>query len=348
MEKQGELGRIQIYISGRVQGVNFRNSAKVQADKLNIKGFAKNRSNGTIKIVGEGDQDALEELLQWSFRGSIYAKVTGLKYKWMPYTGEFKEFTVIREKNDLLKDQIKAFKNLGKQLILLPQNINVPQHIAIIPDGNRRWAKSKGLPTIEGHKAGLKNIIELSRASRDLGIKYLTVWGFSTENWGRDEEEVSYLVKLFGHGLKKYSKDFHKEKVRFKHIGRRDRLPSKVIKLIEKLESETAKYDKYYVNIALDYGGQDEILRAISKASENGFDMKNLTTEQFSSMMDTDTPDPDLIIRTSGEKRLSGLMPWQSTYAELYFTNVHFPDFDENELRSAIMEYSYRHRRRGK
>ena len=109
MEKQGELGRIQIYISGRVQGVNFRNSAKVQADKLNIKGFAKNRSNGTIKIVGEGDQDALEELLQWSFRGSIYAKVTGLKYKWMPYTGEFKEFTVIREKNDLLKDQIKAY-----------------------------------------------------------------------------------------------------------------------------------------------------------------------------------------------------------------------------------------------
>lgn len=340
--------RLELNISGRVQGVNFRGSAKAQADKLGIFGYAKNLRDGTVNIIVEGGRDALTEFLHWCFRGPVLARVTGLKFEWKEFEDEFKEFTVIRAKNDFVKDQIYAFKNLGKNLITLPQNLNLPTHVAVICDGNRRWAKSHELQTKDGHKAGLENIVKISRAARGLGIKYLTLWAFSTENWKRDKDEVDNIMKLAVYGFKKYAKELHKDKVRFMHIGRKDRLPKDVLDIVIRLEEETKDYDKYYLTIALDYGGQDEILRAIKKASENGMDMENLSIEEFSNMLDTkELPDPDFIIRTSGEKRLSGLMPWQSTYAEFYFTNVSLPDFDEEELKAAILEYSYRTRRFG-
>jgi undecaprenyl diphosphate synthase len=341
--------RIEIHISGRVQGVHFRGAAKTQSDKLQVTGYAKNQDNGTVEIIAEGEESALEELLHWCFRGSLLAKVTGLTYNWKEYLGEFSSFDVIRTNSDFIKDQIHALKNLGKNIIELPDDITLPKHIAIIPDGNRRWAKEHDLPSIEGHKKGAKNLIRISKAARKLGIKHLTVWGFSTENWKRDDKEVGYLMSIFKLFLNKYAKDMHKDKVRFTHIGRKDRFEPEFREMLLKLEQETASYDSYFVNVALDYGGQDEILRAIGKAYESGMDMTKLHIDEFSKMMDTyNSPDPDLIIRTSGEKRLSGLMPWQSTYAEFYFPAVHFPDFDENELKTAILEYSYRSRRFGK
>lgn len=340
--------RLELHIVGRVQGVAFRGFAKLEADKLGLKGYAKNLADGSVEIVAEGKKDALLEFLQWCFRGPILASVEGLKFEWKEFTGTFSEFKVIRVKGNLIKDQIRAFTSLKNHIVQLPQGIKVPEHIALICDGNRRWAKHRGLPTTEGHRAGFDKVVKVAEASRELGVKYLTLWMFSTENWNRDEFEVKYLMDLFRRSFTKFGKTFHEDKVHFTHLGRKDRLPSDIIEMLKKMEEETKHYDSYYLNLALDYGGQDEILRAIKKGTESGVDMKNLSAKDFENLLDTSSiPAPDLIIRTSGEQRLSGLMSWQSAYAEYYFTSVNLPDFDVNELKAAILEYSYRNRRFG-
>lgn len=340
--------RLELHIVGRVQGVAFRGSAKLQAGKLGLTGYAKNLSDGSVEIIAEGKKEALLEFLQWNFSGPALANVEGLKFDWKPFEGSYTSFNVIRVKGNIIKDQLRAFTSLKNQLLHLPQGTKIPNHIALICDGNRRWAKQHGLPTMEGHRKGSDKAVKIAEASREMGVKYLTLWMFSTENWNRDKNEVKYLMNLFRRSFNKFEKSFHEDKVRFTHLGRKDRLPEDILKVLNRMEAETKDYDQYYLNLALDYGGQDEILRAIKRGSESGMDMANLSARQFDSLLDTSyLPVPDLIIRTSGEQRLSGLMSWQSAYAEYYFTSVSLPDFDRQELLAAILEYSYRNRRYG-
>lgn len=223
----------------------------------------------------------------------------------------------------------------------------LPNHIAIIPDGNRRWAKEKGLPTFEGHKKGLENVINLGRLLRKLNIKIFTIWGFSTENWQRSKQEIKYLMNLFKHIIDQYLKEALENNIRLIHLGRKDRFDNILKEKIYQAEEKTKKFSDYYFCIALDYGGHDEIIRMIKKIKN----IKNLDKDIIEKNLDTKDlpyPYPDLIIRTGGEKRLSGFMLWQSEYSELYFTKKYFPDFDKKELIKAIKDYSKRQRRFGK
>jgi undecaprenyl diphosphate synthase len=225
----------------------------------------------------------------------------------------------------------------------------IPHHIALIPDGNRRWAKEHGLPTLQGHAKGLNRIQELSKVAQDMGIETMTVWGFSTENWDREQSERDYLFKLFMRMLRRMAREARSRNIRIRHLGRRDRLPSMIIDYLKKLEAETEENQRYQLNIALDYGGRDELIRAIKRMMDDGLTSDQVDERTFSTYLDTGSlPDPDLIIRTSGEHRVSGLLPWQGTYAEYYFSPLHLPDFGEAEFREAIAEYGRRQRRFGK
>lgn len=236
--------------------------------------------------------------------------------------------------------------------------IKTPQHIAIIPDGNRRWARKRGLSTFEGHRRGFNALVKVAQAARKMGIRVVTVWGFSTENWKRSKEEVNYLMKLYEVMIDKFLTEARKEKIKIVHLGRKDRLPTGLMKKIKNVEKETKDYKKYLLAVALDYGGRDEILRAVARMINDkkylrGGRMNSsegkLSEEKFAQFLDTaGLPDPDLIIRTSGEQRLSGFLPWQGVYAELYFEKSHFPDFTPAKLKKAIKEYSRRKRRYGK
>ncbi|MGB9882900.1 MAG: polyprenyl diphosphate synthase [Microgenomates group bacterium] len=223
----------------------------------------------------------------------------------------------------------------------------LPNHIAIIPDGNRRWAKEKNLPKFEGHRKGLENTLNLGKYLRNLGVKIFTIWGFSTENWQRERNEVKYLMDLFKKTVDQYLKEALKNEIRLIHLGRKDRFDNELKEKIIKAEKETEKFSKYYFCLGLDYGGQDEIIRMIKKIKkyreiDKSIIEKNLDTK------DLPYPYPDLIIRTGGEKRLSGFMLWQSEYSELYFSKKYFPDFNEKDLYKALKDYSKRQRRFGK
>ena len=225
---------------------------------------------------------------------------------------------------------------------------NIPQHVVIIPDGNRRWAKKHDLAPIEGHKKGLETAMNVVRGSRSLGVKILTLWGFSTENWRRPNMEVGYLMRMYTQFFKKHLKELVDENVRFHWIGRRDRVPSALRNILEKVETATAKNSKYVLNICIDYGGHDELVRAIKKIIASGIKPSKVTEEVVSRNLETaGIPDPDLLIRTSGEYRTSGIMPWQTTYTELYFAKMFFPDFSLGELKRAIGDYTRRQRRFG-
>lgn len=220
----------------------------------------------------------------------------------------------------------------------------LPKHVAIIPDGNRRWAKEKGKPTAEGHRyAAQTTLPNLTDELARLGIKYFTFWALSTENLtGRNKEELNNLFDLIRFFLKNKLKEFKKKQVKFKTIGDLTSLPEDLQKDIVKITKDTEENEKRTIILGLNYGGRDEIIRAIKKN-------KNVTKENFSDYLDTvGIPDPDLIIRTGGEKRLSGFMLWQSEYSELYFSDLYFPDFTAKELEKAINSYSERCRRFGK
>lgn len=232
--------------------------------------------------------------------------------------------------------------------IVLPEGTKVPNHIAMILDGNRRWARARGLNPWDGHRAGYESIKRLARSARDLGVHTFTVWAFSTENWERPEVEINEIMKLLRYGLDEMEPELHRDKVRFIHLGRKNRLPKDAMEHIAKLERETAHYTDHVFNIALDYGGHDEIIRATNKILESG--LKKVDSKQFESFLDTASqtyPYVDLFIRTSGEQRTSGLFPWQMDYAEYYFEQEHLPDFTPEKLREAILDYSRRRRRFG-
>ena len=231
----------------------------------------------------------------------------------------------------------------------------VPNHMAIIPDGNRRWAKANGLPTLEGHRRGFEAARKIVKYSRTVGIHTMTLWAFSTENWKRTKEEVGYLMRLYAEMTDNYLDEAISDEVKIVHLGRKDRIPPYLLKKIQKAEEKTKNYTKNILNIALDYGGRDEILRTITKIHNSirqpADKIQDLTMEEFENFLDTagqPYPNPDLVIRTSGEHRTSGLMIWQAAYAEYIFLDKHFPDMDERDIDFAIEEFARRQRRFGK
>lgn len=233
----------------------------------------------------------------------------------------------------------------------LPKNTVIPNHIAMILDGNRRWARSRGLKPWEGHYNGYLAIEKLARAVRDLGVHTFTVWAWSTENWDRPQKEIDQIMDLFRRSLKEKEKEFHRDKVALVHLGRKDRLPEDIRKSLIRIESDTAKYAKNHIfNLAVDYGGRSEIVRATQKAIESGIKAEDLDENTYEKFLDTygePYPNPDLFIRTSGEQRTSGLLPWQMVYAEYYFDPTHLPDFSPEKLKEAILDFSRRRRRFG-
>jgi len=235
-------------------------------------------------------------------------------------------------------------------IIMLPSGTKVPNHIAMVLDGNRRWARARGLKPWEGHYAGYESIDRLATAAREMGVHTFTVWAFSTENWDRPQQEIDAIMDLFRKALVKAKKEAVEEKVRMIHLGRKDRLPHDIVEQIAELEKLTQNFSEHTFNFAIDYGGHDEILRAVRKIVHDQVAEDKIDTKLFESYLDTSTqtyPYVDLFIRTSGEQRTSGLFPWQVDYAEFYFEQEHLPDFTPQKLKEAVFDYSRRRRRFG-
>lgn len=224
----------------------------------------------------------------------------------------------------------------------------VPTHVAVIMDGNGRWARQRGLPRIAGHRAGTENLREILRACVEFGVKILTIYAFSTENWGRPEEEVQGLMTILRDVIDRELEELHEEGVQLRHLGDlsqvEDELRSKIYHAIDLTKAN----DKLILNVAFNYGGRAEIIHAIREIVDQNYAPEDITEELVSHYLYTgDLPDPDLIIRTSGELRLSNFLIWQSAYAEYYFPEVYWPDFDRQELRKALLHYAQRDRRFG-
>lgn len=229
---------------------------------------------------------------------------------------------------------------------------NIPVHVAIIMDGNGRWAQARGLPRIYGHQEGKRNVKRIVRHVANLGIKYLSLFAFSTENWKRPKEEVNGLMEILRLGLQEERPEFIREGISVVFFGDRSKLPREVLEEMELTESLTASNDRLYLAFAINYSGRDDILRAVKRISQKvargEIDISEIDDRLISQELDTrNFPDPDLIIRTSGELRISNFFLWQSAYSEFYFTSVLWPDFDEKEFDLAIEAYQSRKRRFG-
>lgn len=236
----------------------------------------------------------------------------------------------------------------------MKNKVIVPSHIAIIMDGNRRWARKRGLPPIAGHQRVADQVLEpLVEHAKDLDIRYLTFWAFSTENWAREPAEVKGIMSIFRGAIKKFGLKMHKKGIRIKAIGDLSRFALDIQKEVQYLVNLTQDNTGITVIFALNYGGRDEILRAINKSSKlnppAGGQISNLSEKNLSQILDTaGIPDPELIIRTGGEQRLSGFLLWQSEYSELYFPSFYMPEFTPEKLDEAVREFNLRQRRFGK
>lgn len=230
--------------------------------------------------------------------------------------------------------------------------MNLPNHIAIILDGNGRWARSKGMPRSYGHVVGCDNLEKMCNIICDMGVRYLTVYAFSTENWKRSQEEIKVLMNLFRRYLKRCERSARKNQMRVKIIGDPEGLDPDIQKSIHELEDMSKNYDRMFFQIALNYGSRDEILRGVTRLAEDARQGKipegKVSEQLFEAYLDTaGIPDPDLLIRTSGEQRLSNFLLWQLAYTEFYFTDVPWPAFNKQELVKAIEKYNERDRRYG-
>lgn len=226
----------------------------------------------------------------------------------------------------------------------------MPLHIAMIMDGNGRWAKKRMMPRTYGHKEGCENLKRISMACNDLGIKYLTVYAFSTENWKRSASEVATLMDLFNKYLEEASSQFIENNIKIKVIGDKSKLSPNLQRLIARTETITSSHTGLHLQVAFNYGGRDEIIRAIEKIMTDVSKSEEIkvTEELFSTYLDTaGVPEPDLLIRTGGEKRLSNYLLWELAYSELYFSNTLWPDFTKEELVKIIEMYRYQERRYG-
>lgn len=246
------------------------------------------------------------------------------------------------------------FRFKKKEKLSVP--LEVPKHIGIIMDGNGRWAKKRMQPRVFGHKAGMEALQEVTIAAKEMGVQALTVYAFSTENWTRPQQEVSFIMNLPVEFYDRFVPELHKNNVKIQMIGEVSRLPKETLEALEKAEALTRSNTGLILNFALNYGGRAELTQAVKQIAQEVLDARlnpsDISEEMIANYLYTnslpkDLRDPDLIIRTSGELRLSNFLPWQAAYSELYFTDVMWPDFGEKALHDAIEEYSHRHRRFG-
>lgn len=226
------------------------------------------------------------------------------------------------------------------------QKLLLPKHVGLITDGNRRWAKEHGLPSFEGHRRGFEASKKIIETAYERGIKNFTAWAFSTENWDRSKEEVDYLMNLFEKWLGEVAEMTDSKNIRIRVIGQRWRLPASLQKKSAAAEEKTAKNSGMVFNMALSYGGRDEIVEAVKKIAKQGIKPENITEQTISDNIWM--PDADLIIRTGGDQRLSGFLTWQAQYAELIFVKKYLPDFTPADFDAALAEYAGRQRRFGK
>ena len=225
----------------------------------------------------------------------------------------------------------------------------IPQHIAIIMDGNGRWAKKRGMPRLYGHSAGVEALRGIIKACVEFGVKYLTIYAFSTENWGRPEDEVNGLEKLFHQAFTNEFLELRKEGVRIIHLGQREGIPQDLLDEIDEAVEQSKTNDRLVLSVGLNYGSRNEIMHAVRRMIADGVNPEDVTEKSISDYLFTaGTPDPDLVIRTSGEQRLSNFLLWQTAYSEWEFPETLWPDFNREELLKAIYEYSKRDRRFGK
>lgn len=226
---------------------------------------------------------------------------------------------------------------------------SVPAHVGLILDGNRRWATERGLPSVEGHRRGLEAMREVSRHVFGRGVKYLSAYIFSAENWSRSEKEVSYLMALVIKAMEAYLDEFHERGVRIVFLGRRQGLRAKVLAAIERTEEKTKDNANGTIALCFNYGGQDEVVDVVKSIVRSGIDVDSITRESVAAALyHPEVPTVDLMIRTSGERRTSGFMLARSDYAELYFTDKYWPDFTPDDLDDALADYATRKRRFGK
>ena len=225
----------------------------------------------------------------------------------------------------------------------------IPRHIAVIMDGNGRWAKKRGMPRLFGHRAGMESLRAVIKACVEFGVKYLTVYAFSTENWGRPQDEVSGLEKLFHEAFTNELLELHKQGVRIIHLGQREGIPQDLLKEIDEAVALSRNNDRLILSVALNYGSRNEIMHAVRRMIADGLKPEEITEQKISEYLFTaGIPDPDLVIRTSGEQRLSNFLLYQSAYAEWEFPETLWPDFGKEQLFEAIAEYAKRDRRFGK
>lgn len=229
----------------------------------------------------------------------------------------------------------------------------IPTHLAIIMDGNGRWAQEKGLPRTAGHKKGAEALKPILEHAQKRGIKYVTLFAFSSENWNRPKTEVKFLIELFRKYLGEYIKEMDKHKVAVSFVGAREKFPSDMIDKMNEIERETAKYDDFHVIFALSYGGREDLIAATKRIAMDIREQKYLISaideDKINEALSTHgAPYPDLVIRTSGEQRISNFLLWEIAYAELYFTPIYWPDFNEQDLDIAIEAYGRRNRRFGR
>jgi undecaprenyl diphosphate synthase len=225
----------------------------------------------------------------------------------------------------------------------------IPAHVAIIMDGNGRWARARGLPRLAGHRAGVENLRRVIEASIEFGIQFLTIYAFSTENWGRPIEEVRGLINILEEVIDRELNELHRNNVQLRHIGRLDGLNPVLQRKVRRAIELTCNNNRLVLNVAWNYGGRDEIIHAIRSMIEDGVapeDVDETLVDQY--LYTSDCPDPDLIVRTSGELRTSNFLIWQSAYSEWYFPQIYWPDFDREALLEALWDYAQRDRRFGR
>ena len=231
----------------------------------------------------------------------------------------------------------------------MSQTSHLPRHVAIIMDGNGRWAKERGLLRLAGHEAGGKNVRPVAKIFADKGVRYLTLYAFSTENWSRPRIEITGLLGLLAKKIDQETQAFHQENIRLVHLGRQDRLPPRLRRKVRAAIEFTKNNTGLTLCLAFDYGGRDEIVQATRHIASTGIPGDNIDESTFAQYLySPDIPDPDLIIRTGGESRLSNFLLWQAAYSELYFTPILWPDFGIKEVEEALSEYKRRQRRFGK
>jgi undecaprenyl diphosphate synthase len=248
-------------------------------------------------------------------------------------------------------DRTSAASNMSKPSVLpsadAPRN-DVARSVAVILDGNARWARREGVPIAEGHRAGTRAVRRTVEAAIELGVEALTIYAFSTENWSRPDDEVGDIIDIFGETIERELPDLCKQGVRVRFIGRRDRAPDSLRERMRNLESETGSNTRLELWIAFDYGGRAEIVEAARRLVTDGLDADDVDEEAIAARLYApELPDPDLLIRTSGEQRISNFLLWQLAYAELVFVDTLWPDFGEDDLRAALAEYARRRRRFG-